>query len=111
MPSVFIYITTSSEAEAQKIASAVVAERLAACANIIPGMKSLYRWQGEVEQRDEIVLILKTQEKLFQAVEARVKTLHSDRTPCIVALPLMAGNADYMRWIEIETGPLAETNR
>ena len=110
MPAIFVYVTVPTETLAQKIAGAVVTERLAACANIIPGMKSLYRWQGKIEQRDEVVLVLKTQDKLFQAVEARVKTLHSDETPCIVALPLTAGNADFIQWIQTETSPLAETN-
>ena len=103
MPSIFIYITVPTESEAQKIATAVLSERLAACANIIPRMKSLYLWQGKIEQRGEVVLILKTQESLFRAVEARVKALHSDETPCIVALPLTAGNADFMQWLQTET--------
>ena len=105
MPAIFIYVTVPSEAEAQKIAEAVMEARLAACANIIPGMKSLYRWQGKIEQRNEVVLILKTQEKLYPALETRVKALHSDETPCIVALSLTAGNADFMQWILTETNP------
>ncbi len=105
MSAIFIYVTVPTDSLAQKIASAVVSERLAACANIIPGMKSLYRWEGKIEQRDEVVLILKTQAHLFPAVEARVKALHSDKTPCIVALPLTAGSADFMQWIQTETTP------
>ncbi len=103
MTAIFIYVTVPSDTLAQKIAEAVVSERLAACANIIPGMKSLYRWEGKIEQRAEAVLTFKTQEKLYPAVEARVKALHSDETPCIVALPLTAGNADFLQWIETET--------
>jgi periplasmic divalent cation tolerance protein len=99
----FVYVTAPSDTLAQKIASAVISERLAACANIIPGMKSVYQWQGKIEQRDEIVLILKTQEKLYPALEARIKTLHNDETPCIVALPITTGNADFLQWIETET--------
>jgi len=103
MSAIFVYITVPSDTLAQKIAEAVVSERLAACANIIPGMKSLYRWQGKIEQRDEVLLILKTQESLFPVVEARVKALHSDKTPCIVALPVTAGNMDFLKWIQTET--------
>ena len=103
MTVLFVYVTAPSDALAQKIASTVVSERLAACANIIPGMKSVYQWQGKIEQREEVVLILKTQEKLFPALEARVKALHNDETPCIVALPITAGNADFLQWIETET--------
>src|ERR1700733_14247745 len=99
MSAILVYVTVPSDTLAQKIAEAVVSERLAACANIIPGMKSVYRWEGKIGQRDEVVLILKTQEKLFSAVEARVKALHSDETPCIVALPVTTGNADFLQWI------------
>jgi periplasmic divalent cation tolerance protein len=103
VPAIFVYVTVPSDVLAQKIASAVVSERLAACANIIPGMKSVYRWQGKIGQRDEVVLVFKTQEKLFPAVEAKVKALHSDETPCIVALPIMKGNKSFLQWIETET--------
>jgi periplasmic divalent cation tolerance protein len=103
MSVLFTYVTVPSDALAQEIASTVVSERLAACANIIPGMKSVYQWQGRIEQRDEIILILKTQEKLFKTLEARVKALHSDETPCIVALPVTAGNAGFLQWITSET--------
>jgi len=100
---IFVYVTAPSDALAQTIAAAVVSENLAACANIIHGMRSVYRWQGKIEQREEVVLILKTQEKLYAALEVRIKTLHNDETPCIVALPLVAGNADFLRWIIAET--------
>lgn len=103
MSAALIYVTTPSPAEAHKIAAAVVAERLAACANIIPGMKSVYQWQGKIESRDEVVLVLKTQAKHYPALEKRVKELHSDETPCIVSLPIEAGNADFLSWIEAET--------
>jgi len=100
MSVIFIYVTVPSDSEAEKIASAVVKERLAACASIQLGVRSLYHWQGKIEQRAEV---LKTREELFPAVEARVKTLHSDETPCIVALPVTAGSADFMQWITAET--------
>ena len=103
MTLIFVYVTAPSYTLAHNIAETVVSERLAACANIIPGMKSLYRWQGKIEQRDEVVLILKTQENLFSALEARVKALHSDETPCIVALPITTGNKSFLQWIQTET--------
>lgn len=103
MSVIFTYVTVPSETEAQKISAALVSERLAACANILPGMTSVYRWQGKIETRTETVVILKTQEKLFPALEARVKELHSDETPCIVTLPITAGNAAFLKWIETET--------
>lgn len=104
MSVLFIYVTVPSGAlVAQMIARTVVSEHLAACANIIPGMQSIYQWQGKIERRDEVVLILKTQEKLYPALEARVKELHSDETPCIIALPVTTGNPDFLKWIETET--------
>ncbi|MBU6475275.1 MAG: divalent-cation tolerance protein CutA [Alphaproteobacteria bacterium] len=103
MSAVFIYVTVPSEAEAGKIAAALVEQRLVACANAIPGMKSIYRWQGRIARRDEAVLILKTQTHLFPAVETAVRALHPDETPCIVALPVENGNAAYLKWIETET--------
>jgi periplasmic divalent cation tolerance protein len=99
----FVYITASSMDEANRIADAVVGERLAACANILPGMTSIYRWKGKVERVEECVLILKTRAALFGQLEARVKALHSYDTPCIVALPVTAGNAGYLEWIQMET--------
>lgn len=103
MTAIFIYVTVLSEAEAQKIAEAVVASRLAACANILPGMKSVYRWEGKIEQGSEAVIIFKTRAALFSAVEARVRELHSYETPCIAALPLTEVSAPFMQWILAET--------
>lgn len=104
MSFIFAYITAPSEVEAQKIAATLVEARLAACANIIPGMTSVYRWQGNIEQRQECVVILKTREKLFRAVEEKVKSLHSDTNPCIVALPVTAASNGFLRWVDAETG-------
>ena len=104
MSVVFIYVTAPA-ANAEKMAQALISEKLAACANILPGMKSIYRWQEKIEQRDEAVLVLKTQEKLYPAVEKRIKALHSDETPCIVMLPVMDGNEGFLHWIKEETTP------
>jgi periplasmic divalent cation tolerance protein len=98
-----VYVTTADEAEAERLARAAVEERLAACANILPGMRSLYWWQGKVEAGRETVLILKTRANLVDALTARLKELHSYDTPCIVALPILGGNADFLTWIAAET--------
>jgi periplasmic divalent cation tolerance protein len=103
MPEIFIYVTVPSQDEAQKIAEAVVTDRLAACANIIPGMKSVYRWEGKIQQSDEVIVIFKTIESLFTVVEARVKKLHSYKTPCIAALPVTNINAEFKAWVAAET--------
>ena len=99
-----IYITASSRDEAKKIGRALVEERLAACANVIDGMESTYWWEGKLAEDREAVLILKTRADLVGALTARVKTLHSYSVPCVVALPILDGNADYLRWVGSETG-------
>lgn len=98
-----IYVTTASALEARKIARRVVAEKLAACANILPGMASVYRWKGKMEDGRECVLILKTRKTLYRKLERRVKELHGYDVPCIVALPVVAGYAPYLDWIDKET--------
>ena len=103
MEAIFVYVTVPTEAEAHAIATAVVADRLAACANIIPGMKSVYRWEGRVEAANETILILKTRASLFKEVETRVKQLHSATTPCIVALPVTSGSDAFLQWVLTET--------
>lgn len=101
-----IYVTASDNAEAESIGRAIVEERLAACANIIPGMRSLYWWEGQVETGAETVLILKTRRDLADRVVDRVKALHSYACPCAIVLPVQAGNPDYLDWIGAEaTGP------
>ncbi len=98
-----VYMTAADEDEARRIGGALVAERLAACVNVIPGMRSFYRWQGEVRDDREVVVIAKTRETLVDALVARVKELHSYECPCVVALPIVAGNPDFLDWIEAET--------
>ncbi len=103
---VLLYCTTSSVAEAEAIAQTVVGERLAACANIIPGMRSVYWWQGKLKQGEEAVLILKTQPELVEAATAAVKAAHSYSVPCVLPLPVgQGGNPDYVAWLLGETKP------
>lgn len=104
MPAVWVYITASSEDEAHRIGKTLVEDRLAACTNIIPGMRSYYRWQGKVDTGAETVVIAKSRSELVQRLTERVKMLHSYTCPCVVALPITGGNADFLRWIETETG-------
>jgi periplasmic divalent cation tolerance protein len=100
---VFVYITAPSHAEAVKIGRALVAERLAACANALPGVRSVYWWQGEMEEADEAVLVVKSRATLAGRLIDRVKSLHSYTCPAIVVLPIVAGNPDYLAWIAAET--------
>jgi periplasmic divalent cation tolerance protein len=103
MPAMFVYVTASDTAEAERIGRAAVEERLAACANILPGMRSLYWWQGRIEEGAEAVLILKTTRKRLAALMARVRDLHSCDCPCIEALEVAEGNPDFLAWIARET--------
>ena len=98
-----VYITTESLDEALAIGKALVKERLAACANVLDGAHSIYWWQGAVQEDREALLILKTRAELVDRLIERVKALHSYDCPCIVALPIVAGNPDYLTWIERET--------
>ena len=98
-----IYVTASSREEALRIGRHIVAERLAACANVLPGISSVYRWQGEVQEEGEAALILKTRSDLVEPLTARVKDLHSYDCPCVVALPITSGNPDFLQWIAEET--------
>ena len=99
-----LYITAGSRDEAKKIGRALVEERLAACANVIDGMESIYWWEGKLTENREAVLIVKTRAELVATVAARVKALHSYTVPCVVALPIVDGNPDYLAWIGAETG-------
>lgn len=98
-----IYVTAASLDEAKRIGRALVEERLVACVNILPGATSLYRWEGAVHEDAETVFFAKTRAELVDAVVARVTDLHGYDVPCVVALPIEAGNPDYLRCIAAET--------
>ncbi|MDP6277629.1 MAG: divalent-cation tolerance protein CutA, partial [Nitrospinota bacterium] len=98
-------VTAGSDEEAAKIARALVEERLAACANVLDGMTSIYRWQGAVCEDSEAVLIAKTSQARVAALTERVKALHSYDCPCVVTLPVAGGNTDFLDWIAAQTEP------
>jgi periplasmic divalent cation tolerance protein len=102
-PSLSVYITVPSREMAEKIARTLVEEKLAACVNIIPAVRSIYRWKGRVEASNEVVLIAKSRGDLFEQLEKRVKELHSYTVPCIVAWPIVAGHQPYLDWLQNET--------
>lgn len=85
------------------IAKALVSEKLAACANILGPAHSVYRWQGKVEEAQEIVVIFKTRRDLAEAALTRIKALHSYDVPCAVVYDISAGAPDYLAWINRET--------
>lgn len=96
---IIIFITASSEEEAQKIAIALVNEKLVACVNIIPGIRSIYWWEDKVCQEDEVMLIAKSTQSLFPSIMDRVKSLHSYQVPEIISFPISEGLPEYLNWI------------
>ncbi len=100
---VLVYTTYPSLVEAEQAGRSLVEKGLAACVNILPGMRSIYRWQGNVEQAEEVVMIVKTRAAQKEAVAAEVKRIHSYDTPAILFLPAEGGNTDYIQWIVSES--------
>lgn len=100
MSHVVVFVTAASAEAAGRIGRALVAEHLAACANVVPGVASTYWWQGRVEEAGEALLILKTRQDLVGRLTDRVKALHSYTVPEVIVLPIVGGNADYLRWID-----------
>lgn len=97
------YITAPNEDEAVRIARAVVEGRLAACVNIVKNVRSIYTWQGAVEDDPEVLMIVKTQMILFQRLSEKVKEMHSYDVPEIIALPIIDGSKDYLNWLNEST--------
>ncbi|MBI4395747.1 MAG: divalent-cation tolerance protein CutA [Elusimicrobia bacterium] len=97
---VIAFVTVSSAREARRLSDALVREKLAACANIVPGVRSVYRWKGKVETASEQLLVLKTRKSKVPALIRRVKALHTYAVPEVIAFPILAGNPDYLRWID-----------
>ncbi|MFC1467853.1 divalent-cation tolerance protein CutA [Verrucomicrobiota bacterium] len=105
MSAKLVYVTCVDEAEAEKVAAAVVEEKLAACANMLPGMKSIYWWDGAVQSSTECVLILKTDARLAAELSGRICELHSYECPCVAVMPIESGNPDYLEWIRASVRP------
>ncbi|MBI5163319.1 MAG: divalent-cation tolerance protein CutA [Magnetospirillum sp.] len=99
----FVYITAATVGEGTAIARAVVEARLAACANVLPGVTSVYWWDGAVQEGSEVAVILKTRADLVADLTAKIKDLHSYSCPCVVALPITGGNPAFLDWIAAET--------
>jgi periplasmic divalent cation tolerance protein len=104
MDDIVIFITTSEEDEAAKIAKELVEARLAGCINIIKDIRSIYRWEGKIEDESEVLMIAKTQKSLFNAFVKKVKEIHSYTVPEIIALPVVEGSEDYLKWLREVTG-------
>jgi periplasmic divalent cation tolerance protein len=99
---IVILVTTSSEPEAHKIADLLLSRRKAACVNIVPKVDSSFWWQGKLDSARESLLIIKTKASLLPEIVDLVKAAHSYEVPEIIALPIIGGSEDYLRWIDDE---------
>jgi len=98
-----VMVACKSASEARKIGGYLVEQKLVACANIIPGIESIFFWQGKLSQEKETLLILKTRKALFSRLVTAVKKLHGYQVPEIIALPVLAGEKNYLDWVAKET--------
>lgn len=95
-----VFTTFTSEEDAARVARVLVEERLAACANLLPGVRSIYRWKGEVADEREVMVLLKTRKQDWPALMSRLHELHPHETPECVAVRIAAGAPRYMAWLE-----------
>ncbi len=100
---IVVFVTAKSEKEGEKIAQSLLKEKLAACVNIVPGLKSVFRWKGKISTEEEVLLMIKTKDVLFEKLKKRVIELHSYEVPEIVALGILAGYEKYWDWLKKET--------
>jgi periplasmic divalent cation tolerance protein len=99
-----LMVTTPDEETAREIARSLVEGKLAACVNLLPGMKSIYRWDGEIQEEPEVLLLIKTKVDLFKTqLVLQIQKLHPYDVPEIIALPITAGEHTYLNWIRAET--------
>jgi periplasmic divalent cation tolerance protein len=97
---IVVLTTCAAEADAERLARALVAGRLAACVNVVPGVRSFYHWKGEIESSEEFLLIVKTSRDLFPALRAEMEKLHAYEVPELLALPVVDGAENYLRWLQ-----------
>lgn len=100
---VAMLVTAPDEETGRRIARALVEERLAACVNVLPGVRSIYRWKGAVEEASEVMLVAKTRAERAGLLAARVRALHPYELPEVVALPVTDGSRAYLRWVIAES--------
>jgi periplasmic divalent cation tolerance protein len=100
-----LVITTLPDAEtAAELAKNVVGERLAACANLIPALRSIYKWQGKIQDENEVLILFKTRQAHYENLKARILELHPYEVPEVLAIPVEQGYAAYLDWLANETG-------
>lgn len=100
-----VLVTAPNQTDARAIARALVGDGLAACVNVLGPIRSIYRWRGAIEDEAEYLLLIKTRARLYARLERRVRELHSYEVPEVIALPVEAGSAPYLKWLLDATGP------
>jgi periplasmic divalent cation tolerance protein len=100
---IIVLITANSGEEAETIARTLVNEHVAACVNIVPGVRSLFLWEGKTQEEKEVLLICKSRQPLLEELVQRVKSLHSYSVPEVIALPIIAGSGEYLDWVKENT--------
>ena len=101
-PAIVVLVTASSAKEAEEISKCLLNEKLAACVNTVK-VESVFRWKQKIERAKEVLMLIKTREKLFKKLQKKVKEIHSYEVPEIIALPVIAGYRPYLDWIEQST--------
>ena len=101
---IVVVCTMPSEDQAQEMARTLLQERLCACVNILPGVRSLYSWQGNLNEDSEVICLLKTERDRFEALKSRILELHPYELPEVIALPVVLAHKPYLDWIRKTTG-------
>ena len=99
---IVVLSTCGSAEEAERIARALVEKRLAACVNVMPAVRSFYRWKGAIEDEPELLLVIKSSRGLFDQLRAEIERLHSYEVPEVIAVPVVDGSEGYLEWLERE---------
>ncbi len=100
-----VLVTCPTRAVARRIASQLISRRLAACVNLVPGIESIYRWQGKVERAREVLLVIKGTASGFERLKRAILALHPYDVPEVIGLPILAGHSPYLRWLSQSTAP------
>ncbi|GAB1721215.1 MAG: divalent cation tolerance protein CutA [Nitrospira sp. CR1.1] len=100
---IVVLVTASTYEEAEKMGRIIVESRLAACANVVGGMRSIFRWDDKISVENECLMIIKTTQQRYSELEATIRQHHSYTVPEIIALPVIAGSVSYLNWIRSET--------
>jgi periplasmic divalent cation tolerance protein len=103
MPVVVVFSTFPSAEKAAEVVRMLVSEQLAACANLVGPVRSIYRWQGEIRDDSETLAVIKTTSERLEALNSRLVALHPYEVPEVIALPVTGGHAPYLAWVEDST--------